>query len=68
MPASPGSEPRKYSTDGAAADRLADWQARRFTALRRHRQAPTTLDDALPDDPMADSEATRAQLDAARSD
>lgn len=66
MPVSPGSDPRPASS-GARADRLADWQARRFTALRRHAEHSTAMDDNLPDDPMADLEETRRAIDAARS-
>lgn len=65
MPASPGSDERQHS-GGASAERLADWQSRRFSALRRHRQSSTELDDALPDDPLAEREASRRAIDETR--
>lgn len=50
------------SSSGADVARLADWEVRTFTALRRQRDAATPVDDELPDDLLADVEATRAAL------
>jgi len=61
MPASPGPEPRR-SSGGADPAKLAEWEARTFGALRRHRDATTPVDDELPDDPLADLEETRSAL------
>lgn len=61
MPGSRGAEPRP-SSGGVTPQALADWEARTFTALRRQRDAATPVDDELPDDPLADLEATRSAL------
>lgn len=51
------------STGKASREALAEWEARTFTALRRHRDATTPTDDELPDDPLRDLAATRSALD-----
>jgi hypothetical protein len=56
----PGSRGNAGKADPA---KLAEWEARAFTALRRHRDAATIVDDELPDDPLADLEETRSALD-----
>ena len=45
---------------------LAEWEARTFTALRRHRDAATPIDDELPDDPLADLAETESALERLR--
>lgn len=62
MPSSPGSPARRPS-GSASRDRLAAWESQAFTALRRQRDATTPTDDELPDDPLANEEATRSALD-----
>lgn len=49
-------------TGGASRARLAEWEARAFTALRRQRDATTPVDDELPDDVLADIDETRSAL------
>lgn len=61
MPGSRGSE-RPSSTTGASRDRLAEWEAGAFTALRRHRDASTPFDDELPEDAWQDLEEMRSAL------
>lgn len=61
MPSSPGSSrPHSAGADPAA---LAEWETRTFSALRRHRDAATPVDDELPDDPLADLVETRSALE-----
>ena len=47
---------------GASREKLAEWQARTFPALRRQRDAATPFDDELPDDTLADLDETRSAL------
>ena len=44
---------------------IGTWEAGQYSALRRHRDATTPTDDALPDDPLAmllGSPSERAEL------
>lgn len=61
MPGSRGPTERP-SSGGADRAKLAEWERRTFSALRRHRDAPTLVDDELPDDPLRDLEETRSAL------
>jgi len=61
MPGSRGDEGRP-SAGRADPDKLAEWERRAFSATRRHRDAATTVDDELPDDPVADLDETRSAL------
>lgn len=61
MPGSPGRPERPHS-NGASREKLAEWERRTFSALRRHRDAPTLVDDELPDDPLRDLDETRSAL------
>lgn len=65
MPGSRGSE-RPSSAAGASRDRLAEWEARAFTALRRHRDASTPVDDELPEEAWRDLDEMRSALDRIR--
>ena len=49
-------------TGKASREKLAEWEARAFPALRRQRDAATPIDDELPDDPLADLDETRSAL------
>jgi hypothetical protein len=60
MPPSRGDE--RPSSAGADRTKLAEWEARTFGALRRHRDLVTIVDDELPDDPLADLDETRSAL------
>lgn len=60
MPGSRGSE--RPSSKGADRTKLAEWEAGAFSALRRHRDASTPVDDELPDDPLRDLDETRSAL------
>lgn len=62
MPASPGPEPRRSSGGGVDPNKIAEWEARTFAALRRHRDASTPVDDELPDDPLRDDDETKSAL------
>ena len=61
MPASPGNDARR-SSGGVDPAKLADWEARTFSALRRRRDASTPVDDELPDDPLRDDAETKSAL------
>lgn len=61
MRVSRGNE-RPSSPAGASREKLAEWEARTFTALRRHRDASTPVDDELPDDPWLNPEEMRSAL------
>jgi len=63
MPASPGNDSARRSSGGADPAKLAEWEARTFSALRRHRDASTPVDDELPDDPLRDDAETKSALD-----
>ena len=52
---------------GARVDELSEWMVRRFSALRRHAEAPMDLVDELPDDLLADPEESRRIIDRYRS-
>jgi hypothetical protein len=62
MPKSRGNSP-----DGASPDRLADWQRRRFEALRDRAADASGFDDALPVDMLADPAAAAAAIARLRS-
>ena len=62
MPGSHGGSPRRKSA-GADREKLAEWEARTFGALRRHRDLVTVVDDELPDDPLRDLDETRSALE-----
>lgn len=66
MPASPGNSESRPSSGGVDPAKLADWEARTFSALRRHRDAPTPIDDELPDDPLRDLDETKSALERIR--
>lgn len=54
---------RQHTANGTASrERLAEWQARAFPALRRHRDLVTIVDDLLPDDPLRDLDETRRAI------
>jgi len=59
MPGSRGERPHGTPTPQS----LGEWEARTFSALRRHRDLVTVFDDELPDDPLADLDETRSALD-----
>lgn len=65
MPASRGDDERR-SSGRADPVKLAEWQAEKFTAFRRHRDLVTVVDDELPDEPLADLDETRSALDRLR--
>lgn len=59
MPGSRGRRPSRPLTP----EKLAEWERGAFSALRRHRDLPTPIDDALPEDAMPGDPATRSALD-----
>lgn len=61
MPGSRGSE-RPSAPAGASRDRLAEWEAGAFSALRRHRDAATPFDDELPEEAWRDPAEMRSAL------
>ena len=61
MPASRGERPSS-KTGRADPAKLAEWERGAFSALRRHRDTPTLVDDELPDDPLRDLDETRSAL------
>ena len=62
MPASRGNS----KTGRADPAKLAEWQAEKFTALRRHRDLVTIVDDELPGDVLADLDETESALERLR--
>ncbi len=62
MPGSRGSE-RPSSPTGASREKLAEWEARTFSALRRNRDAATPVDDELPEEAWRDPVEMRSALD-----
>ena len=61
MPGSRGNE-RPSSATGASRDRLAEWEAGAFSALRHHRDAATPVDDELPEEAWRDPDEMRSAL------
>jgi len=61
MPGSRGND-RQNAPAGANRDRLAEWETRAFTVLRRQADASTPVDDELPDDPWLDLDELRSSL------
>lgn len=52
--------------DPLTPDKVAEWEARKYSALRRHgvQAATSPVDDAFPEDPQDHRAAARSALEA----